>query len=152
MEDEIRRNRVHRRRVFLLIGGIVLSVALTIVLVFAIFSFAGKMAHRYQLDEKTRTYLEAIIDADNDKLHSVCYDQSLDVQTLIDALTREEISLEGEVEIGATRSVQINLVNKDLSANAAFNVLVGGEAYIVTVEYRRDDGGDGIRSFFIKPR
>lgn len=152
MDIDAQRARVHKRRLFLLIGGIVVSVALTVCLVLAIFSFAGKMAHRYKLDEKTQTYLEAIIEADNDKLHSVCYDQSLDVQTLIDALAREKISLEGDVEIKGTRSLQVNGLNKDLTASAVFSVRVGEEAYIVTVEYRRDDAGDGIRSFFIRPR
>lgn len=152
MEDEIRRKRVHKRRLLLLIGGIVLSVALTAAFVFALSSSIFKFVDRYELDEKTQTYLEAIIDADNDKLHSVCYDQSLDVQTLIDALAREEIKLNGEVEIKGTRSVQFNGLGNDLTANAAFNVRVGGEAYVVTVEYRRDENGDGIRSFFIRPR
>ena len=152
MENEIRRKRVHKRRLLLLIGGIVLSVALTAAFVFALSSSIFKFVDRYELDEKTQTYLEAIIDADNDKLHSVSYDQSLDVQTLIDALAREEIKLNGEVEIKGTRSVQFNELVNDLTANAAFNVRVGGEAYVVTVEYRRDENGDGIRSFFIRPR
>ncbi len=152
MEDEARRARVHRRRLLLLIGGIVLSVAMTAALVLAIFSFAGKLAQRYGLDDKTKTYLEAVIDADNDKLRSVSYDKSLDVQTLIDALAEKEIRLEGEVEITGTRSVSVNIANRDLNASAAFSVRVGGKSYVVTVEYRRDADGDGIRSFFVKPR
>ena len=152
MEEEARRNRVHKRRLFLLIGGIVLSVALTAAFVFALSSSIFKIVDRYELDEKTQTYLEAILEADNEKLHSVCYDQDLDVQKLIDALAREEITLEGEVEIGRTRGVQFNMNSKGLTANAAFNVLVGEEKYVVTVEYRRDDDGDGIYSFFIRPR
>ncbi len=152
MEDEARRARTHRHRLFLLIGGIVLSVALTSVLILAIFSFAGRLAHRYGLDDKTKTWLEAIVDADDDKLHSVSYDESLDVQTLIDALGKEEITLKGDVEINRTRSLSIQYKNKDMTASASFIVRVGENNYVVTIEYRRDDGGDGIRSFFIKPR
>lgn len=152
MEDEMRREPVRKSNKLLLIGAIALAVALTVGFFVALASFIFRLMDRYELDEKTQTYLEAIIDADNDKLHSVSYDQTLDVRELISILDREEIKLEGEVEIKQTRSIQIGVRNQYVAAKAIFTVRIGEAKYDVTIEYRKDDDGDGISSLLIRPR
>lgn len=152
MEDEMRREPARKSNKLLLIGAIALAVALTVGFFVALASFILRLIDRYELDEKTQTYLEAIIDADNDKLHSVSYDQTLDVRELISILAREEIKLEGEVEIKQTRSIQIGARNQYVAAKAVFTVRIGEAKYDVTIEYRKDDDGDGISSLLIRPR
>ena len=152
MEDEMRREPARKSNKLLLIGAIALAVALTVGSFVALASFIFRLMDRYELDEKTQTYLEAIIDADNDKLHSVSYDQTLDVRELISILAREEIKLEGEVEIKQTRSIQIGARNQYVAAKAIFTVQIGEAKYDVTIEYRKDDDGDGISSLLIRPR
>ena len=152
MEDEIRREPARKSNKLLLIGAIALAVALTLGFFVALASFILRLIDRYELDEKTQIYLEAIIDADNDKLHSVSYDQTLDVRELISILAREEIKLEGEVEIKQTRSIQIGARNQYVAAKAIFTVQIGEAKYDVTIEYRKDDDGDGISSVLIRPR
>ena len=138
--------------ILLIVGGVVLTLAAMALCVYLLFSFIWKQVDKYQIDERTQTYLEAIVEADNDKLRSVSYNKDLDVQDLIDALAEHEIVLKGEIELRRGFSVNINIVNGDLSASVGYTATVGGERYTVSVEYARDAGGDGIRQFYVKPR
>ena len=136
----------------LIVGGVLLMLALVSLFIYLIFNIVWKQVDKYQIDERTQTYLEAIVEADNDKLHSVSYNTDLDVQDLIDALAEHEIVLSGEIELKRGYSVNINIVNGGVSASVRYTAKVGDDQYTVTVEYARDDGGDGIRQFYVKPK
>lgn len=152
MDNEEQRKRTHRRRLWLLIGGIVLSIALTAVLISSVLSFVWKLSDKYALDEKTRTYLEAIIAEDDELLHTVSYDEDVETRALIDALREEGIELQGEVRVKKSMSFSIRTLKGVTTADARFQVTVGSERYIVTIEYRKDALREGIQSFWIKPK
>lgn len=136
----------------LIVGGVVLMLALLALMIYLIFNMVWKQVDKYQIDEQARTFLEAIVEADNDKLHSVSYDKKLDVQSLIDALEEHEIVLEGEIALKRAFYVNINIVNGAVSASLRYNAKVGEDAYTVSVEYAKDANGEGIRQFYVKPK
>ena len=152
MDNEELRARTHRRRLWLLIGGIALSIALTVAFVFALFSFIGKLTKQYGFDEKVQTFLESIIEEDNDKLHSVSYDQSFDAGELAEALRQEGIELAGEVQIKLSLNVSIQLGSGKTSAEGKYLVTVGENRYTVSFTYLKDENGDGLTGLWIKPR
>lgn len=137
--------------ILLIVGGVVLMLAAAALCVYLIFNMVWKQVDKYQIDEKTQCYLEAIVEADNEKLHTVSYDKDLEVRDLIDALAEHGIFLEGEVRLKRGFSVNINVVKGGLTVSVRYRAVVGGERYVVTVQYVKDDQGDGIQTFLLKP-
>lgn len=150
--NEEQRQRTHKRRRWLLIGGIAVSILLTVAFVATIISFVGQIADKYELDVKVKTFIEAIIEEDNDKLHSVSYAQSFDAVELADALRREGIELEGEVEVKLPLSVSIQPGSGKTTAEGKYLVAVGSAKYYVTFTYQKDENGDGLTGLWIDPR
>ncbi len=137
--------------ILLIVGGVVLMLAAVALCVYLIFNMVWKQVDKYQIDEKTQCYLEAIVEADNEKLHTVSYDKDLDVRDLIDALAENGIFLEGEVSLKRGFSVNINMVKGGLTVSVRYRAVVGGARYVVTVQYVKDAQGDGIQTFLLKP-
>ena len=137
--------------ILLIVSGVVLMLAAVALCVYLIFNMVWKQVDKYQIDEKTQCYLEAIVEADNEKLHTVSYDKDLEVRDLIDSLAEHEIFLNGEVSLKRGFSVNINIVNGSVSATVRYKATVGEQRYLVTVQYVKDLGGDGIQTFLLKP-
>lgn len=134
-----------------IVVGVVLTLTVMALCVYLLFNFIWKQVDKYQIDERTQTYLEAIVEADNEKLHTVSYDKDLEVRDLIDALAEHGIFLEGEVSLKRGFSVNINVVKGDLTVSVRYRAVVGGARYVVTVQYVKDAQGDGIQTFLLKP-
>ena len=149
MEEQ--KQRVHKRRRLLLIVGIVASVLLTVAFVAAMIAFVWKIVDNYELDEKVQIFLEAIIEEDSDKLHTVSYSQTLDAGELAEALRQEGIELQGEVQVKLPLNVSIQPRNGGASAEGKYLVTVGSEKYYVTFSYQKDENGDGITGLWIDP-
>lgn len=140
-----------KKLILLIVSGVVLTLAMAALCVYLIFNMVWKQVDKYRIDEKTQCFLEAIVEADNEKLHTVSYDKDLDVRDLIDALAENGIFLEGEVSLKRGFSVNLNVANGGLTVSVRYRAVVGGGRYAVTVQYVKDARGDGIQTFRLKP-
>ena len=139
-----------KKIILIIIGAVIATIAVAALLLYLIWNFAWKLVEKYELNDKTQTYIEAIIDRDNDRLHTVSYARDVDAEELAELLAEKEIVLRGEVHVDSVYSVNINIFNHVTTAKAIFRVTVGSERYTVTVEYVEDTEGSGIRSIFFK--
>ena len=141
-----------KKKIALIVTAAVVGTLLLLTLfVFLVFRLIGAAVDKYELDEKTQTYMEAIISVDNEKLHTVSYSDSVDAKELCDKLRDSEIVLQGEVKIHTPISLGIIAGEHGTTVNAVFRVTVGTDKYLVTVEYLENAEGTGIRSFYINP-
>ncbi len=127
-----------RRRV-LIIGVIATGL---VVLGISIF---GNM-HRLGLREKTEIYLQAVIEEDNEKLHTVSYSQTIDAAKLAQTLRGDGILLDGPILVVKQDSFSSKTVNGTTTANATFQVSIGNAFYVVKVDYLADKTNAGIHS------
>ena len=130
--------------------GVVVTAALIGVFIYLTVSFIYKQLDKYELDDKTRTFLEAVVEQDDDKLRTVADASMPDAHALHEELENNGCHLEGEVKIGRPYSVQIGTSNGVLDIKAVYSVKVGGKRYSVTVHYKQDEEGSGIDGFYIK--
>ena len=137
-----------KKIILLIIGGVVLSLAFQALILYISYITIWKQVDKYQIDEKTQTYLEAIVERDQEKLRSVSYDKDLDVQDLIHDLSKHFIFLSGEITLKRGYSVNINFGKGGIKISLRYTATVGEDQYTINVEYAKDGGGDGIRQIY----
>ncbi len=140
-----------KQKIWLFVSlGVIVNIALVAGLVFLILNVVYKQLDKMGLNDKTQTFLEAVVEQDDEKLRTVADPAMPDAHELHEQLEKSGYHLSGEVRVGRPYSVQINSRQGGTSVTAVYRVTVGEKRYRVTVGYLENAESGWITSFYIR--